>query len=57
MSSIIEKSIKYGVLEVESNYNIKFTTRRIFNRYILSKVLVLKLFEPHKTPDSCLVTC
>lgn len=43
MSSIIKEAVKCGVLEIESNFDVKLTTRRIFNQYILSKVLVLKL--------------
>ena len=43
MSSIIKEAIKSEVLEIESNFDVKLTTRRIFNQYILSKVMVLKL--------------
>lgn len=43
MTSIIKEGIKCGVLEIESSFDVKLTTRRIFNQYILSKVLVLKL--------------
>lgn len=43
MSFIIKDAIKCGVLEIESGFDVKLTTRRIFNQYILSKVLVLKL--------------
>jgi len=43
MSSIIKEAIKCEVLEIESSFDVKLTTKRIFNQYILSKVLVLKL--------------
>jgi len=43
MSSIIKEAIECGVLEIESSFDVKLTTRRIFNQYISSKVLVLKL--------------
>ena len=43
MSSTIKEAIKCGVLEIESSFDVKLTTRRIFNQYVLPKVLVLKL--------------
>ncbi len=42
MTSIIKKAIDYRVLEIESSFDVKLTTRRIFNQYSLSKVLLLK---------------
>jgi len=43
MSFIIKDAIKCGILEIKSIFDVKLTTRRIFNQYILSEVLVLKL--------------
>jgi len=43
MSTIIKEAIKREVLEIKSSFDVKLTTKRIFNQYNLSKVLVLKL--------------